>query len=126
METIEFGADSIGGNAVQGSDLEEVRVSEKTVGSTPARPTIEERISGKNSDQIANIQTEIEKELNDYEASNDLIENEISSLGREILAKRSRIKELEDTLRQGRKLVREKKFDFGFCKREFWRTKDGR
>ena len=67
---------------------------------------IDERLSGKTSDEIAQILSDLEKERNKYEDSNDLIEDELSKLGREILSIRSRMKELEDTLRQGRKLVR--------------------
>ena len=87
--------------------------------------SIEERLSGKNSDQIANVLTELEQSLKGYENANDTIEDELSKLGREILAIRSRMKELEDTLRQGRKLVRENKFDIKFCTREFWARKNG-
>lgn len=83
--------------------------------------SIEERISGKNKDEISNLMTEIEKERNTLEYNNDMIDDEISRIDREILRLREKKKELEDVTRKGRQLVREKRLDLKICERAYWK-----
>ena len=87
---------------------------------------IEEMISGKTTDDLVNLLTVIEKERNAIENSNDLIDNEISRIDREILVLRTQKKDLEDTVRHGKKLVRDKRLDYKICERQFWKVKENR
>lgn len=86
---------------------------------------IEDTLQGKSTDDIAQILSDLEREIDEKENGTDLVEGEISKLGRDILGLRSRIKELEDTLRMGRKLLRERKTDYKVATRRFWAVKRG-
>lgn len=87
--------------------------------------TIDERLSGLNSDEITQLLTVIEIELLTLESNNDMVENEISRIDREMLKLMDNKKEMEDTVRKGRQLVREKKLDLRICTRRFWSVKGG-
>lgn len=87
--------------------------------------TIEERLAGKNTDEISTIQVELEKEKNKIELDNDTINDEISRLDREVLKLRERKKELEDVLRKGNQLVREKRTEIKIAEKAYWRVHRG-
>ena len=85
--------------------------------------SIETRLMGMTSDEITQVITELEKEQNSQEKNIDTIESEISRIDREILKLRERKKDLEETARKGRQIVREKRLDIKIATRMYWQSR---
>jgi predicted nucleic acid-binding Zn-ribbon protein len=87
---------------------------------------IEERIAGKNVDQLGNLIVELEAELNETEKNMTAIKKEMNDIDRQILELRKRKKTLEDAIDEGRDLVRGKKLEIRISTNAFWGKKENR